>query len=238
VPQVPHGAGPNVWQPSRPRPRQFPFVPLASGRRLCVAPVTLKHEGRPARSLRPNRISWGRLSCSRLAPWCLRKREIIDIRIVAMANSLERGLKWWLRYVIVPLVGGGGIIAIWVATIERSKDATHPKPSVEKPEAGPEENEKIDFFLSTNTRPRDDRETVIGIGETVLIHWNILNSHGESFYLREIDVQGNTLLFRQVETSGILPYNTTETVDCILERDNASGKGRTVLGSLRILAPR
>jgi hypothetical protein len=34
-------------------------------------------------------------------------------------EGTERGLKWWLRYVVVPLVGGGGVIAIFVALLER-----------------------------------------------------------------------------------------------------------------------
>ena len=32
-------------------------------------------------------------------------------------NERERGFKWWLRYVIVPLIGSGGIVAIVVAII-------------------------------------------------------------------------------------------------------------------------
>jgi hypothetical protein len=32
-------------------------------------------------------------------------------------NEREHGVRWWLRYVIVPLVGGGGIVAIAVAII-------------------------------------------------------------------------------------------------------------------------
>ena len=32
-------------------------------------------------------------------------------------NERERGFKWWLRYVIVPLIGGGGIVAIVVTII-------------------------------------------------------------------------------------------------------------------------
>jgi hypothetical protein len=35
-----------------------------------------------------------------------------------MADS-EQGLKWWLRYIIVPLIGGGGIIGIVIAIISR-----------------------------------------------------------------------------------------------------------------------
>jgi len=35
-----------------------------------------------------------------------------------MAGENESGFKWWMRYVIVPLIGGGGVIAILVAKIE------------------------------------------------------------------------------------------------------------------------
>ena len=31
----------------------------------------------------------------------------------------ERGLYWWVRYVVVPIIGGGGVIAIIVAFIAR-----------------------------------------------------------------------------------------------------------------------
>lgn len=35
--------------------------------------------------------------------------------------EIESGFRWWARYVLVPLIGGGGLIAIVVATIEREK---------------------------------------------------------------------------------------------------------------------
>jgi hypothetical protein len=31
----------------------------------------------------------------------------------------EDGYKWWLRYIIVPLVGGGGLVALLVAVIDK-----------------------------------------------------------------------------------------------------------------------
>lgn len=34
-----------------------------------------------------------------------------------MANESEKGIRWWLRYVVVPLVGSGGIVAVIVALI-------------------------------------------------------------------------------------------------------------------------
>lgn len=36
-----------------------------------------------------------------------------------MVDDKETGFRWWLRYVIVPLIGSGGIIAIVVAVINR-----------------------------------------------------------------------------------------------------------------------
>ena len=38
------------------------------------------------------------------------------------ANGQEKGLKWWLTYVIIPLIGSGGIIAIIVAYINQPTD--------------------------------------------------------------------------------------------------------------------
>lgn len=36
-----------------------------------------------------------------------------------MADEKETGWKWWLRYIVVPLIGSGGVIAIVVAIIMR-----------------------------------------------------------------------------------------------------------------------
>lgn len=37
----------------------------------------------------------------------------------------EQGLKWWLRYVIVPLIGGGGLVAIVVAYLGLPQSPQH-----------------------------------------------------------------------------------------------------------------
>ena len=42
--------------------------------------------------------------------------------------EIESGFRWWARYVLVPLVGGGGLIAVVVATIDRYK-GSQPAPS-------------------------------------------------------------------------------------------------------------
>jgi hypothetical protein len=46
----------------------------------------------------------------------------------------ETGLKWWIRYVIVPVIGGGGAIAIVVALI--SRPPASPALSGSQPTAG------------------------------------------------------------------------------------------------------
>jgi hypothetical protein len=90
-------------------------------------------------------------------------------------------------------------------------------------------------YLSSKWKSRDEHELAVGIGETVIIHWNITNPHGEDFYLRGLDLNGNTLLEKKVPSSGIFADpDSFETVDFILERDE--GSTRTSLGSLRITA--
>ena len=39
--------------------------------------------------------------------------------------ELESGLRWWIRYVIVPIVAGGGVIAI-VVSVLRSEQKQEP----------------------------------------------------------------------------------------------------------------
>ncbi|HXM60233.1 MAG TPA: hypothetical protein VN950_05210 [Terriglobales bacterium] len=38
----------------------------------------------------------------------------------------EKGARWWFRYVIVPIIGGGGAIAIITAMIERPPQSNRP----------------------------------------------------------------------------------------------------------------
>ena len=47
-----------------------------------------------------------------------------------MANhsDTEQGYKWWIRYVVVPLIGGGGLIAIIVALLDRPTIPPLPTP--------------------------------------------------------------------------------------------------------------
>jgi len=45
-------------------------------------------------------------------------------------QNTEKGIKWWIRYVIVPLIGSGGLVAVVVSIISiysaSNQKATHP----------------------------------------------------------------------------------------------------------------
>ncbi|WP_152532174.1 hypothetical protein [Leptolyngbya sp. Heron Island J] len=43
----------------------------------------------------------------------------MDVNTQSNDTDNEQGYKWWLRYVVVPLFGGGGVIAIIVALLTR-----------------------------------------------------------------------------------------------------------------------
>jgi hypothetical protein len=50
---------------------------------------------------------------------------------VSNETDKERGFKWWLRYVIVPIIGSGGVVAIIIALMTRPANSpTPPTPMV------------------------------------------------------------------------------------------------------------
>jgi hypothetical protein len=60
-------------------------------------------------------------------------------------ETKEPEWKWWLRYVVVPLIGSGGIIAIVAAIIMRPVPPTHPQGASERINPSP--------ALSPNSQP-------------------------------------------------------------------------------------
>jgi hypothetical protein len=52
---------------------------------------------------------------------------------MASENNNEHGWKWWLRYIVVPLIGGGGLVAVIVALISHSPLPTPPERQVVAP---------------------------------------------------------------------------------------------------------
>ncbi len=112
--------------------------------------------------------------------------------------EIESGLKWWMRYVIVPMIGGGGIIAIVVAVI-----ATYDKPKPPQPdrddsnrfslamsaqqntkESAPEKKSSALMFEARNDSIEGkgpwvkDRIDVVS-GNYVGFQWNVPNPKGE-----------------------------------------------------------
>lgn len=61
--------------------------------------------------------------------------------------EIESGLKWWMRYVIVPMIGGGGIIAIVVAVI-----ATYDKPKPPQPDRDDSNRFSLAMSAQQNTK--------------------------------------------------------------------------------------
>lgn len=69
----------------------------------------------------------------------------------------EHGLKWWVRYVIVPIIGSGGVIAIIVALLNRPPPIPQspvPSPRVEQLKASSTREILVDFSaVDTHTAP-------------------------------------------------------------------------------------
>ncbi len=69
----------------------------------------------------------------------------------------EHGLKWWVRYVIVPVIGSGGVIAVIVALINRpppTPPSPVPSPRIEQPKESSVNEILVDFSgVDTSTAP-------------------------------------------------------------------------------------
>lgn len=109
-----------------------------------------------------------------------------------MSEAPESGIKWWMRYVVVPLIGGGGLIAILVANMEhprRASESTQTVQSATKPPAITNNQQPInphrviDFHLSTTGTPQSPKvglgnyPTVI-FGEYFLV-WEVVEPAGK-----------------------------------------------------------
>lgn len=144
-------------------------------------------------------------------------------------NDNEKGLKWLARYVLIPL----GVAALGLIGYLLEHQSS---PATNAPIASGESKEAVDFYLSSKYRARDEHESTITIGETVVIHWNVTNARPGKLFLKEVDTDGDVVLNKEVGSHGMLKYDDTfHTADCILEREDDKG-GRTQLGSLRITA--
>jgi hypothetical protein len=102
----------------------------------------------------------------------------------------ETGLKWWVRYVIVPLIAGGGLVAIIVALLKPADDRPRdggrstvdvdkePRPPLPLSEKSPQ---TYDFSMSQLDKlAGDDCEMDTDPQDTVRVNFNSQLSHTES----------------------------------------------------------
>jgi hypothetical protein len=66
------------------------------------------------------------------AAFCDWRRAYV-VQSQAMAEE-EKGAKWWFRYVIVPIIGGGGAIAVITAYIAKPSESTPATSTVTAPQ--------------------------------------------------------------------------------------------------------
>jgi hypothetical protein len=84
----------------------------------------------------------------------------------------EKGIKWWLRYVIVPILGTGGIVAVVVAVLSR--------PPSTKPADTRKIAESADLWATSGkTEERRYGHIMIGKKEEILIHWDVPEPNGK-----------------------------------------------------------
>jgi hypothetical protein len=100
-----------------------------------------------------------------------------------MRDDTETGLKWWMRYVIVPIIGGGGIIAIIVALIptrtigdDPNKHGSPKEPrKTQQEQQSPEAKDRQLFFASSKSSAHEEKQISIPAGDNVTLHWEVKN---------------------------------------------------------------
>src|SRR5258708_26093604 len=101
-----------------------------------------------------------------------------------MGDARERGMQWWVRYVIVPvfaaLLGGGGLIA-YINSMRGPSPGT-PKAKV------PEPKETAVFYLSSKHSEREGHAAAFPAGQKAFIHCTIQISSLASFLFTKTDV--------------------------------------------------
>jgi hypothetical protein len=143
----------------------------------------------------------------------------------------EKGVKWWLRHVLVPILGGGGIIALFVSVREHPspRETPSPTPQIEKEE----KKEVVSFFLSTPNKAHEEKEADVSyLREKSYIHWNVINPRGKLF-LRTTPVSGSSNLSKELPESGLQSLSPSETEDYSLEEEYPPGHWKT-LASVRL----
>lgn len=104
-----------------------------------------------------------------------------------MAETTESGFKWWMRYVVVPIIGGGGIIAIVIALMS-------PRPENVKPSGEGSGAENVEFYIERgNGTATDQNYLEVPRGETVTVHWKVSNPRGVVSIIIKKDLPDGTI---------------------------------------------
>jgi len=74
-----------------------------------------------------------------------------------MSDS-ESGFNWWIRYVIIPLIGSGGIAAVVVAIINRPPNQ---QPATQSSIAGPQERAQTSDRTATPEPNPDQQKSLV-----------------------------------------------------------------------------
>ncbi len=157
-------------------------------------------------------------------------------------SDSETGWRWWLRYVIVPLIGSGGVVAIVVALImsrgnhsgsnalqserdqkEYSQIVNHsptPTPTAvvqPAPDASPQKQtvEPERFYLSSDSVKSATRRVWINAGTTVVAHWNIPEAKNGLIFITKVDFRYEEA--REIPNAGDLPIHADQPTEIIIK---------------------
>jgi hypothetical protein len=152
--------------------------------------------------------------------------------------EMETGIKYWLRYIIVPLIGGGGIIAIIVALIPTGDDLKKHSSSKEpqttqQEQPKPKMQESQLFFASSKSSAHVEKEIVIPAGEHVTLNWDVKSQLHGKLYVIARTISGATEYSDLVNPYDSKTYMPTETTDYYLTDTEGPFKGTTV-ATLRV----
>jgi hypothetical protein len=99
-----------------------------------------------------------------------------------MSEAVETGIRWWLRYVVVPIIGGGGIVAIVVALIQKPREPAHPAQetsvsAASVPTSSPIQS--LEFYATGGNSVGPQSESIEATdGQTVVFHWRVVRVSG------------------------------------------------------------
>lgn len=141
--------------------------------------------------------------------------------------------KWWIEKVVVPVfvavLGGGGIVAIYISQREHPNQEI--KPQQEQVATSTKESQL--FFASSKHSAHAEKETAIAAGESVTLHWDVKSQVHGTLAIISTTTSGTTTYSDQVNPYDLRTYSPTETTDYFLTDREGPFKG-TTLATIRV----